>query len=187
MTTMRTYPQFPSCQRGVALVVSMIMLVLASLMAAGGFFLSTEEARGASSWSDRQRALFAAEGALKEAEAAVRQKIAGSANVRQTVLNGGSGYYVRHVSAIPEVSADSTWKAGPALPAALTMQADKRLEDEVYYFVVFEGYGQATGNALLTGSGNVNDTAKNPRFTLYAKAGGIKKGTLVVLTTSTEL
>lgn len=186
---MRNFPQFPTRQRGAALVVSLIMLVLASLVAAGGFFLSTEEARGASSWSDRQRALFAAEGALKEAEEAVRNKITGAANVRQTVLSGGNGYYVRHASVIPDVSAEATWKSGSALvlPATQTMKADTRLADGVSYFVVFEGYGQATGNALLTGSGNVNEAAKKPRFTLYAKAGGIKKGTLVVLTTSTEL
>lgn len=186
---MRTPTRFPTRQRGAALVVSLIMLVLASLVAAGGFFLSTEEARGASSWSDRQRALFAAEGALKEAEEAVRNKIVGSVNVRQTVLSGGNGYYVRHASAIPDVSAEATWKAGSALslPATQTMKADTRLADGVAYFVVFEGYGQAPGEALLTGSGNVNDAAKIPRVTLYAKAGGIKKGTFVVLSTSIEL
>lgn len=186
---MRTPSRFPTQQRGVALVVSLIMLVLASLVAAGGFFLSTEEARGASGWSDRQRALFAAEGALREAKAAVSNKTAGSVNVRQTMLSAGNGYYVRHTSTIPDVSAEATWKAGSALslPATETMKADTRLADGVAYFVVFEGYGQAQGEALLTGSGNVNEAAKTPRVTLYAKAGGIKKGTFVVLSTSIEL
>ena len=184
---MKTSPiSFSRHQRGAALAVALIMLIMVSLLAAGGFFLTTGEARGAASWSDRQRAMFAAEGVLKEAEDAVKAKISGSQDIRQTILNAGAGYYVRHESSIPEASEATTWSSGSAIAASATETADSRLSGGVYYFAVFEGYGQATGNALLTGSGNINEATKKPRFTLYAKAGGLKEGTFVVLSTSKE-
>ena len=173
-------------QRGAALAVALIMLIMVSLLAAGSFFLTTGEARGAASWSDRQRAMFAAEGVLKEAEDAVKTKIAGSLDVRQTVLNAGTGFYVRHESTVPEASTSTTWTTATAIKAVATETADSRLSGGVYYFAVFEGYGQATGNALLTGTGAINEATKKPRFTLYAKAGGLKEGTYVVLSTSKE-
>lgn len=173
-------------QRGAALIVALIMLIMVSLLAAGSFFLTTGEARGAASWSDRQRAIFAAEGVLKEAEEAIQTKVAGSLDVRQTVLSAGTGFYVRHESTVPDASLGDTWTNAFALPATASEAADERLSGGVYYFAVFEGYGQATGSALLDHSGRINETTKKPRFTLYAKAGGLKEGTFVVLTTSKE-
>lgn len=165
-------------QRGAALVVALIMLIMVSLLAAGGFFLATTEARGAAGWSDRQRAMFAAEGVLKEAEAAVKL-VAAVEDVRLAVKNKGTGYFVRHEDVVPEMNSD--WDVSKSIKATA---ADR--VTELYYMVVYEGTAPQLDQAFQAGNGNVNKTSVRPRFTIYAKAGGIKQGTYVVLSTSKE-
>lgn len=170
-------------QRGAALIVALIMLILVSLLGAAGFFMSTTEARGASGWSDRQRALFAAEGALKEAEAAVKTLVAANSSTdARLVVTGRTGYYIRHDSTIPDVSVTSNWNTTNAITATT---ADD-LSGKVFYFVVYEGVAPTLEQGLLQGNGNVNQSSTRPRFTLYAMAGGYKDGTQVVLSTSEE-
>lgn len=167
-------------QRGAALVVALIMLIMVSLLAAGGYMLATSESRSAAGWSDRQRALFAAEGALKEAENAVNNGVAKQPDVRQAVLNAGHGYYVRHESELPDLSSAGSWTASSAVSASDSQRIG------VYYMVVFEGKAPASGSEEFKATGGLNDGAMKSRFTLYAKAGGIKDGTYVVLSTSRE-
>lgn len=169
-------------QNGAALIVALIMLILVSLLAAGGYMLSTTESRSSAGWSDRQRALFAAEGALKEAETVVRAGVASSPDVREAVLNKGAGYYVRHESTLPDMSQSANWTNNTAI-AATDIQGVK-----VFYMVVFEGMASPTdGTEEFKTTGGVSDATQKPRFTLYAKAGGLKDETFVVLSTSKEL
>ncbi|NSL55269.1 pilus assembly PilX family protein [Uliginosibacterium aquaticum] len=164
-------------QRGAALLVSLIMLILVSLLAAAGFMLSTGEARGAAGWSDRQRSMFTAEGALKEAEVAVASLVASSQDI-ETALNGRSGYFLRKNGNVPDFD---PWPVSSSISATQPNSG----ADNAYYIVVYEGKAVGSNDGMLSG-GRVNQTAAKPRFTLYAKAGGIKEGTYVVLSTSKE-
>lgn len=168
-------------QQGAALLVALIMLVLISMLAAAGFFMSTGEARGAAGWSDRQRAMFAAEGALKQASESVAALVAANTDVEAAVSNLGTsaGYYLRKNGNVPELS---PW---PTSGVVTGTSKDARTSD-VYYFVVYEGKSISTGNAIVNSTGALNNQAAKPRFTIYSKAGGIKDGTLVVLSTSKE-
>ena len=168
-------------QRGAALLVAIIMLLLVSLLAAGGYLVSTTEARSAAAWSDRQRAMFLAESALREAEAAVREGVAIEADIESAVRNkyvvlGNKGYYVRGDSGVPQI--DSAWTGASNGVAATQLNSNA---ERAYYLVVFEGQQTAqTGTQF-----GVTGTSR-PRFTIYAKAGGIKEGSSVVLSTSQE-
>ena len=167
-------------QRGAALAVALIMLVMISLLAAAGFLLSTTEARGAVNWSDRQRAMFVAEGALKEAEAAVKT-VAASANVEQAVSNKGQGYFIRSEGRVPPMN---PWPSGNAINAT---SKDSRLEaGSAQYIVVYEGKAAPSGMGEVGANGSSVKSGQKPRFTIYAKAGGIREGTHVVLSYSNE-
>lgn len=171
-------------QGGAALVVALIMLVMVSLLAAASFMMATTEARGAAGWSDRQRAMFSAEGALKEAEAAVKA-LAAKDDVLGAVSAKSNGYYVRHhqTKVVPDVSVASNWVTANAVQATAV---DTNVT-EVFYMVVYEGTApQGGGSGFVTGTGGVAKTSVRPRFTLYAKSGGLKDGTFVVLSTSKE-
>lgn len=171
----------PRQQRGAALAVALIMLIMVSLLAAAGFLLSTTEARGAVNWSDRQRAMFVAEGVLKEAEAAVKTVVASSSNVEQTVVDKGKGYYVRTAGSVPPMN---PWPKGSAVDAT---SKDTRLESgSAQYIVVYEGKAAPSGMGELGPNGNPIKSGEKPRFTIYAKAGGIREGTFVVLSYSNE-
>lgn len=168
-------------QRGAALIVALIMLIMVSLLAAAGYFMTTAEARAAASWSDRQRALFSAEGALKQAESAVKAGVAVQADVRQAVLDAGAGYYVRHEEELPDLGVVDSWTSDHAVVATDPHGGG------VYYMVVFEGSAPSSnGTEEFKATGGLNKAGTKPRFTLYAKAGGIKEGTFVVLSTSQE-
>ena len=175
-------PFRPKQQRGAALAVALIMLIMVSLLAAAGFLLSTTEARGAVSWSDRQRAMFVAEGVLKEAEATVKTLVTNnSSNVEQAVARAGRGYYVRTAGNVPQMN---PWQSGNAINAT---SKDRRLDaGSAQYIVVYEGKSEPFGEGELTSNGGVSAKSGNPRFTIYAKAGGIREGTFVVLSFSNE-
>ncbi|MDP5240741.1 PilX N-terminal domain-containing pilus assembly protein [Uliginosibacterium sp. 31-16] len=166
-------------QRGAALVVALIMLIMVSLLAAASFALTTSEARGSAGWSDRQRALFAAEGVLKEGETAVQVLVdAAGTSVEQAVRIKGKGFYVRTDGTLPDID---PW---PTASSIAGTAADQRLDGQLNYIAVFEGTGIKPGAALGNAAGNPNKAAEQPRFTVYAKAGGIKEGTYVVLSSS---
>ncbi|MEN3112205.1 PilX N-terminal domain-containing pilus assembly protein [Uliginosibacterium paludis] len=168
-------------QQGAALIIALIMLIMVSLLGAAGYLMSTSESRASAGWSDRQRALFAAEGALKEAENAVKDGVAKQGDVRQAVIDKGTGYFVRHESTLPEMKTATDWTDGNAVTATDPHGGG------VFYRVVFEGKAaSADGTEEFKATGGVNQAAKKSRFTLYAKAGGIKEGTFVVLSTSKE-
>lgn len=169
-------------QQGAALLVALIMLVLISMLAAAGFFMSTGEARGAAGWGDRQRAMFAAEGALKEASESVESFVAANAVNVEAAVGSQKGYYKRHDGDLPDVSDASHWTADNSIKATAV---DSRA-DNISYMVVYEGTAPQAGQGFLQSNGNVNKTSTRPRFTIYAKAGGIKDGTYVVLSTSKE-
>lgn len=167
-------------QRGAALVVALIMLVMVSLLAASGFLISTSEARAAGGWSDRQRAMFLAESALREAEDVVRDGVASAENIPAAVRNkqlllGGKGYYVRGDADVPEVNV--TWDAAAKGVAATVVDSKAA---QAHYMVVYEGTAPEFGTQFGSAVGS------KPRFTLYARAGGIKEGTQVVLSLSQQ-
>lgn len=168
-------------QQGAALLVALIMLVLISMLAAAGFFMSTSEARGAAGWGDRQRAMFAAEGALKEASEGLAALVAANADVEAAVssLGASAGYYLRKNGDTPALD---PWPSSGIIAGT---SKDSRTTD-VSYFIVYEGKSISTGNSIVNASGALNNQASRPRFTIYSKAGGIKDGTLVVLSTSKE-
>lgn len=184
-TTGRISPRPSHCQGGAALVVALIMLVMVSLLAAGGFLLSTTEARGASGWSDRQRALFTAEGVLIQGEDVAKALVGStesdsSSAVEQVVRNAGTGYYVRTDGTVPDLD---PWPTTKSIPATMPTGGVSK----AYYIIVYEGMGTASGTGLVTGNGNANQAVSTPRFTIYAEAGGIKEATYVVLSTSKVL
>ncbi len=174
-------PFQPKRQRGAALAVALIMLIMVSLLAAAGFLLSTTEARGAVSWSDRQRAMFVAEGVLKEAEDVVKTLVANNSNVEGAVAGKGTGYYIRTTGNVPSMS---SWPKDKAVNAT---SKDQRLEaGSAQYIVVYEGAALPAGDGMLDSAGRLNVASAKHRLTLYAKAGGIREGTYVVLSTSKE-
>lgn len=172
-------------QGGAALVVALIMLVMVSLLAAGGFLLSTTEARGASGWSDRQRALFTAEGVLIQGEDVAKALLSNIASdstsaVELAVRNAGTGYYVRTDGTVPDLD---PWPTSQSIQATAPTGGVAK----AYYMIVYEGMGTASGSGLVSGNGNTNKSASKPRFTIYAEAGGIKENTYVVLSSSKVL
>lgn len=172
-------PYMRARQRGAALVVALIMLIMVSLLAAASFAMTTSEAKGSAGWSDRQRALYAAEGVLKEGEAAVQSLVdAAGSGIEQAVRSKGTGFYVRTDGSMPEID---PW---PTASSIAGTAADERLAGQLHYIAVFEGTGIKPGAALSNAAGNPNKTAEQPRFTVYAMAGGIKEGTHVVLSSS---
>lgn len=176
----------PCQQKGAALVIALIMLVMVSLLAAGGFLLSTTEARGAAGWSDRQRALFTAEGALIQGESAAKTLIGATDASSQTavesaVRNAGTGYYVRTDGTVPDLD---PWPTAKSIKATIP---DGSKVSSIYYMIVYEGMGTVSGSGLVSGNGNTSQTSAKPRFTIYAEAGGIKETTYVVLSSSKVL
>ncbi|MEC5384332.1 PilX N-terminal domain-containing pilus assembly protein [Uliginosibacterium sp. H3] len=168
-------------QQGAALLVALVMLILVSLLAAAGYTMATGEARGAAGWSDRQRAMFMAEGALKEAEDKTRALVAASPDVEaavRTKRSASAGYYVRKDGDMPALD---PW---PTTGIEAASNAESR-SDAPSYIIVFEGKAIGSNDGMLS-NGRVNQAAGKPRFTLYAKAGGIKEGSYVVLSTAKE-
>jgi len=181
------YPQ--QRQRGAALIVSLIMLVMVSLLAAAGFLATTGEARGAAGWSDRQRALFLAETTLREAVSLTQSVVdANRTRVKQAVLAKGAtqGFFVRDddtFNILPwnekTFNDNSATFTNLATQTGLSGAAGR-------YAIVFEGMVSRESGGVVGGAGSTSQTAQRPRFTIYAKAGGQRDGTLVVLSTSKE-
>ena len=166
----------PSRQRGVTLVIAMIMLVLVSMLAAAAYLMSTGEARAASGWSDRQRAIFLAENALKEAESTVGTVVAGQADVANVIAHKGTGYYVRSAGSVP---AFNPWPTDSSVEVTTTIDGKTAT---AHYIVIFEGNAPAFGEQLA----GTPASSKRSRFTLVAQAGGLKPETNVVLSVSRE-
>lgn len=172
-------------ERGAALIIALIMLIMVSLLAAAGFLLTTSEARGAIGWSDRQRALFTAEGALTEGVAAAKAIVnsdtltTSESSVAERVRAAGTGFFVRTDGTVPDLN---PWPDSQSVEATAK---DANLTSKIHYIVVYEGSGVSSGSALVTGNGNTNKSSIQPRFTVYAQSGGIKDGTNVVLSTTT--
>ncbi|WP_417068768.1 pilus assembly PilX family protein [Niveibacterium terrae] len=171
-------PKLRSRQRGVTLVIAMIMLILVSMLAAAAYLMSTGEARAASGWSDRQRAIFLAENALKTAESSVATLVAGQPDVANLIKNKGTGYYVRSNTAKP-VPAFDPWPEDSSIGVTTTI--DGRTAS-AHYIVIFEGNAPAFGEQLA----GTPASSKRSRFTLVAQAGGLKPDTNVVLSVSRE-
>lgn len=173
-------PAYRRAQRGAALAIALILLVLASLLGAAGYLASTSEVRGAIGWSDRQRALFLAESALREAEQVLAGKVKGVTDIESTIRAAGTGYYVRADNNLP---AYNPWNTTRTIKATAI---DTRASD-AYYMIVYEGLAPAFGSELVGANGAANPASSTrARFTLYARAGGIREGTGVTLSVSRE-
>ncbi|MFT4172930.1 MAG: PilX N-terminal domain-containing pilus assembly protein [Rhodocyclaceae bacterium] len=166
-------------QGGVALIMALVLLVMVSLLAVVGFGAATIEARGASGWSDRQRAFFLAESAGKEAESVVAS-LATSADVLTAVRNRGTGFYVRADNNVPLYK---PWPTDSSVAASGIVDG----AGKAYYMVVFEGYAPALGGQLIGNSGATHAASTDrARFTIYASAGGLRGETNVVLSMARE-
>lgn len=180
---MRT-PRYKSAQQGAALVVSLILLVMVSLIAAAGFIATTGEARSSAGWSDRQRALYLAESAMQVAlsEATI---LARKANVKQAVLTKGDGFYVRGETAFAVLPwNEHTFNSHSV---ELTNLANMT-GTSGRYVVVYEGMAATSASGgVVSSTGSKSKSSQHARFTIYAKAGGQRDGTLVVLSTAQEL
>jgi Tfp pilus assembly protein PilX len=170
---MRT-PKLRSRQRGVTLVIAMIMLILVSMLAAAAYLMSTGEARAASGWSDRQRAIFLAENALKKAETSVGTLIANKTDVANLIKSKGTGYYLRSEGSVPSFN---PWPEDSSIGVTTTI--DGRTAS-AHYIVIYEGKAPAFGERLPS------TRSLRSRFTLVAQAGGLKPETNVVLSVSRE-
>ncbi|MFA9439197.1 PilX N-terminal domain-containing pilus assembly protein [Uliginosibacterium sp. sgz301328] len=166
-------------QRGVALIMALVLLIMVALLAAVGFGTASVESRGAAGWGDRQRAFFLAESAAKEAESVVAA-LTTSADLATAVRAKGTGFYVRADGGVP---AYNPW------PTSSSVKASKLVTGttDAYYMVVFEGFAPALGSQLVGNNGAVNlSMSGRPRFTIYASAGGLRGETNVVLSMSRE-
>jgi len=180
---MKTHP-YKSAQCGAALVVSLILLVMVSLIAAAGYIATTGEARSAAGWSDRQRALYLAESTLQIAlvDATILSR---AGNVRQAMIDKGVGYYIRGENAFAVLPwNEHTFDTKSVEVTNLAGMAGTSGR----YVIVYEGK-VATGNTggVVSSNGGKSTTSQHARFTVYAKAGGQRDGTLVVLSTAQEL
>lgn len=173
-------------QRGAALVVSLILLVLVSLLAAGGFLATTGEARGAANWSDRQRALYLAESVLQEGWAAVGGVTAANvANLEPLLRAKPTGYFIRGKTGFSMFP----WNEDTFNANSIEVKNVAGVSGTVgRYVVFFEGMVAESndGTGLVSSNGSNVKAAQHARFTVYAKAGGQRDGTLVVLSASKQ-
>lgn len=171
-------------QQGAALIVTLILLILVSLIGIGGYLATTGEVRSAAGWSDRQRALYLAESTMQMALTSARL-LAQQSNVRSAVLAKGQGYYVRDQGTLHILPwNEATFEKNAYSVSNIAGMAGTSGS----YIVVYEGMATSgSSGGVVSVNGSKNTTTQHARFTIYAKAGGQRDGTLVVLSTAQEL
>ena len=163
-----------SRQRGFSLIFGLVLVFAATLLGLGGALLATQNSQSSTGWSDRQKALFVAEGTMRIAEAQTQTFVTANLSNISGAL-GSSGY----ASFYPRSTAPS-WTPWPAT-SATSVQVDPNLPNG-QYFVVYEGATAITGTGFANGSGASAGMASNLfKFTIYAYANGAKPGTQVIL------
>ncbi len=128
-------------ERGVTLVVVMLLLLAATLIALASFRLSTLEERMAGNARDRQVAFQAAEAALRDAESVLRDNV------------GGQFVPLRPIAFTPECTG-GLCRSSPDNPRWST------LTEAEWTGAMTWAYGTATGAAALA------DVAEQPRFVI---------------------
>ena len=139
-------------QRGVALAVSLIILLVMTMLGVAGMRMTTLEERMAGNTLDRQRAFEAAEAALLAAEAYLTAQVA-STNVFDT--NGSDGLYN---DAIQNISQSLTWNdsdsraysgnVGTKSPARFVIQSYGTVAANADQLNL-DNYGQGTGAGAI--------------------------------------
>ena len=156
------------------MIVGLIMVFAAAMLALGGALVATQNAQSATGWSDRQKALFVAEGTMRLAETQTQAFVTANLSNIPGAL-GTSGYATFY----PRASAPQ-WTPWPKA-SATSVQVDPSLPNG-QYFVVYEGATAITGTGFANGSGAATGMASNLyKFTIYAYANGAKPGTQVIL------
>lgn len=169
-------------QRGAALIVSLIMLVMVSLLAAGGFLITTSEARAAANWGDRQRALFMAEDALVQAVDVITtlNKTTGARELQAAAATAATGsFYQRDAGTF---DATTGWPATITPGEGCTAVSNATTKSTACYVIVFDGLAPQSNMSLASTSSSLPPASA--RFTFYARAGGQRANTFVVLSTS---
>jgi type IV pilus assembly protein PilX len=105
MRTMRT-PQPKARQRGAALVVGLIFLMMLSLMGVAAYTVATQEERMAGNTRDRIRAFEAAEASLRDCEA-----LLGGGSTLPT-FDGTNGMYTAPAFGSPQAFETINWVTG---------------------------------------------------------------------------
>jgi type IV pilus assembly protein PilX len=110
MTPANTDPQLPTGERGIALIVGLVILAVLSLIGIAAFSITTQEERMAGNSRDRMRAFELAEAALRDCETTVQ--------TNGTAIFGASpGMYVGPAaSSLPSITEGATesWWQTPA-------------------------------------------------------------------------
>jgi hypothetical protein len=160
--------------RGFSLIVGLVIVFAAALLAVGGALVATQNTQSTSGWSDRQRALFVAEGTLRAAETSTQTFVtANLSNLSGAVSAGGTPYIYARANA-------PSWTPWPTA-SATSVQIDPSLPNG-QYFVVYEGDSALTGSGFVNGSGASGSMLTQlHKFTIYVYANGSKPGTQVIL------
>ena len=105
---MRTTIPDTVCQRGAALVVSLIMLLLLTILGISGMQSTVFEERMAGNARDANTAFQAAEAALRDAEDYLNN------NAAIGPFNGTNGFYAQDGAPAPaDIEQDANWPASP--------------------------------------------------------------------------
>jgi len=110
MTPATTDPQLPTGERGIALIVGLVILAVLSLIGIAAFSITTQEERMAGNSRDRMRAFELAEAALRDCENTVQTK--GTA-----IFGASPGMYLGPAaSSLPSITEGTTesWWQTPA-------------------------------------------------------------------------
>lgn len=153
-------------QRGAALLVVMIFLVVAALLGTATTLGSVGGSRDASLWSDRQRAVFLADTVASQVQADIRtlaQETSG--DLAAALRVPAQGYYVRADGNAPD------WMGWPADSATGSRTVGNF--PAARYFVVYEGASPGASGGLL--------------FTLAVRARAQVNGTAAVVLQTFEL
>jgi type IV pilus assembly protein PilX len=114
-----TLSQVPSLERGIALIIGLVILAVLSMIGVAAFSISTQEERMAGNSRDRIRAFEAAEAALRGCEDAVR------AGPVFTATGGTGGMYLAPAPTLPSKAESIDWsQPGAVLPYTGTVNSE---------------------------------------------------------------
>lgn len=184
----------PSRARGAALIVSLILLLVMTILGISGIQTTTMETRMAANSADRNLALQAAEHALRTAEAAVRAKVesgayasefGSSTGLYNTLVQDGTGQQATCLPNRPWLT--DAWSAGNSIDAGsitgVTLNANPR------YMVGYDNdldktspcYSDTTPEGFSNSLGSVAEPLKVQRFTITVIGYGAQPNTRVRL------
>jgi len=166
MNAISFYKQSPPCaarQRGAVLIVSLIMLVVITMIAAGSMRGTILEEKMAGNSRDRNLAFQAAESAVREGEMSIE-------NVASLGGFKGTGGLFGRTDAEPDYAAEATWTNGSR---HIDAGADYGAFQAPQYFIkVFTTVAGTEGALNLSGYGDNKGTGDVTVFKVTGRGTG---------------